>query len=240
MGNSKSSTASMTPQKYLNLLFEELVRELKPLDTFRQYVGSNSALLGGYAEAAIRGFISRFLEPLHIAHGSIIHPGNYGKKHPQLDSIVWSSTVAPPIFEKENFAIVPRGSAHAILEIKSSCYLKKDDVLKIEKTFEGANALLHPDIRDNLPDARSKNLIWLTDWSYPGTLCVCCARLKGQKSMAKYIKETLGARAVILFEQQPNGELKIRPDDVAIFINFLLDIRAIAHRAEGFYRVKYS
>ena len=111
----------MEPREYLKLFGSQLAHDLTAHDKIRDFVGNHPVLIGNYAEAAVRDFISRMVTPLKVSTGTILYEGNIGNP-PQLDAIVWSPILAPAIFENANFAIVPRGSAHGFLEIKSTSY----------------------------------------------------------------------------------------------------------------------
>src|SRR6266498_3446602 len=104
----------MEPQKYLDLLGSQLAHELTAHDKIRTFVGSHPDLIGHYAEASTRDFISRVVTPLKVSTGTILYEGNIGNP-PQLDAIVWSPILVPAIFENANFAIVlgeaPMGSS---------------------------------------------------------------------------------------------------------------------------------
>jgi hypothetical protein len=111
----------MESQEHLKLLGHQLAHELTAHDKIRAFVGSHPVLIGNYAEASIRDFISRMVTPLKVSTGTILYEKNIGNP-PQLDAIVWSPILTPAIFENGNFAIVPRGNAHGFLEIKSTSY----------------------------------------------------------------------------------------------------------------------
>src|SRR5262249_17046070 len=112
----------MEGHEFLVLLANQLARELTAHETIRAFVGHHSVLIGAHSEASLRRFIARVVAPLNVSTGTIVYEGNIGKEPPQLDAIVWSPAPVPAIFEDADFAIVPRGSAHGFIEIKSSSY----------------------------------------------------------------------------------------------------------------------
>src|SRR5262245_58081930 len=165
----------MEAQEWLDLLGCQLAHELTAHDKIRAFVGSHPALIGNYAEESTRNFISRVVTPLRVSTGTILYEGNVGKAPPQLDAIVWSPILVPAIFENANFAIVPRGSAHGFLEIKSTSY---SDVGE-----EIAEKLAH---EDELIQPRLEG--------HAGALGVVCVETKPNKKLRQLVREK---RAVI-------------------------------------------
>jgi hypothetical protein len=111
----------MSVEEYLSkVIAPALAKELELITTIKE-VTRNSALLGDYAEAALRRLIRRVVPPLRVSHGAIIdYPMPQMLK--QLDVILWASFPAPSVFEVDDFGLVPRSSAFGALEIKRSNY----------------------------------------------------------------------------------------------------------------------
>ncbi|HEX4383620.1 MAG TPA: hypothetical protein VH083_11740 [Myxococcales bacterium] len=61
----------MSLNEYLKGLAEHLVAELQPTVSVKQLT-ANSALLGTYAEAAIRRLIKRVVSPMHVSTGAVL------------------------------------------------------------------------------------------------------------------------------------------------------------------------
>jgi len=108
----------MTRDEYLRGLADQLVHELQPTVSVKQFT-DNPNLLGAYAEAAIRRLIRRVVHPMHVSTGAVLDfpvPSSLR----QRDVIIWAPFPAPAVFEVEGFALVPRSSAFGVLEIKRS------------------------------------------------------------------------------------------------------------------------
>jgi len=61
----------MEIEQYLRGLAEQLVHELEPTESLKQFT-ENSKLLGDYAEAAIRRLIRRVVHPMHVSTGAVL------------------------------------------------------------------------------------------------------------------------------------------------------------------------
>jgi hypothetical protein len=214
----------METREYLKLLGRQLAHELTAHDKIRTFVGSHPDLIGDYAEASTRDFISRVVTPLKVSTGTILYEGNIGNP-PQLDAIVWSPIVGPAIFENANFAIVPRGNAHGYLEIKSMSYSSKVGK-DIAQKLAHEEKLIQPHLKDlknffpQLKDA-------------VGALGVVCVATKPDKTLRRLVEEK---RAVILLDMD-NGELEPNPAGIWTLVNYLLGLRLRAIACEGRLRV---
>ena len=206
----------MEPQEYLKLLGRQLAHELTAHDTIRAFVGRHPELIGNYAEESTRNFISRVVTPLKVSTGTILYEGNVGKAPPQLDAIVWSPILVPAIFENANFAIVPRGSAHGFLEIKSTSYsgTGKD----IAETLAYEDELIQPRLE-----------------GHAGALGVVCVATKPDKKLRQLVKER---RAVILLNLD-NDKAAPNPDGIWTLANYLIGLRLRAIACEGRLRVNF-
>ena len=198
----------------MDALASQLAHELTAHGALRSFVGRNYNLIGAYAEASVRQFIKRVVAPLHISTGTILYESNCGQCPPQLDVIVWSPIVAPAIFESGEFAIVPRGNAHAFLEIKSSNY---DCALggEIERVLSYQSELIVPSLGA----------------AFDMALGVVCVRSTSVKDPTL---DTLVAakRAVVLMDDD-GGRFTPRPRDVWQLIAFLLNVRKRAKVFDG-------
>jgi hypothetical protein len=62
------------------------------------------------------------VRPLRVSHGSIIYDDICPQDVPQLDVVIWTPEPVPPAFQVGGFVLVPRMSATAFMEVKSSAY----------------------------------------------------------------------------------------------------------------------
>jgi hypothetical protein len=215
----------MEPQEYLKHLCRQLAHELTAHDKIRAFVGRHPDLIGNYAEASTRDFISRVVTPLKVSTGTILYETNYGKEPPQLDAIVWSPNPAPAIFEGGNFAIVPRGSAHGFIEIKSKAYsskVGKDIVQKLSHERD----LIHPRLKDFIPG-------WGDHFYALGVVCVAT---RPDKTLRQLVEQK---RAAILLDMDDNNEVSPNIDGIWTLVNFLILLRRRARLIEAVQDVNY-
>jgi hypothetical protein len=207
----------MDPHLYLELLGRQLAHELTAHETIRDFVGSNSDLIGKYAEASVRSFIARVVSPLKVSTGTIIYEGNIKTKLPQLDVIVWSPAPVPAVFENGDFAIVPRGSAHGFLEIKSSSY-SSGAIEEIAERLQYHDELIQP------------------RWDgYFGALGVVCVETGSSKKLRGLVEQK---RAVTLLRQDGDS-LVANPDGIWTLVNRLTDLRLRAKATEGQWQINF-
>jgi hypothetical protein len=205
----------MEAQEWLKLLACQLAHELTAHDKIRTFVGRHPDLIGDYAEASTRDFISRVVAPNKVSTGTILYEGNVGKEPPQLDAIVWSPIVGPAIFENANFAIVPRGNAHGYLEIKSMSYSSKVGK-DIAQKLAYAEELIDPRLE-----------------GHAGALGVVCIATNLDKTLRRLVEQK---RAVILLNMK-NDKPEPNPDGIWTLVNYLLGLRLRAVACEGRIRV---
>ena len=130
----------------------------------------------------------------------------------------------PAIFKGGDFAIVPRGSAHGYLEIKSKSYSSKVGQDIAEKlAFE--EELIQPHLKERHPELKGP----------VGALRVVCLATKPDKKLRQLVKEK---RAVILLDMD-NGEVKPNPDGIWTLVNFLTMVRFRAREFQAIYAVNY-
>ncbi len=107
--------------RWLRMLAQELVTPIQGNTDIRPFA-NNPDLIGAYAEGTVRALVERMVSPLRVSRGAIIAPDHCGEKVKQLDLIVWTPHPMPALFEVGDFALVPRGSAIAYMEIKARNY----------------------------------------------------------------------------------------------------------------------
>jgi hypothetical protein len=192
----------VTVQDYLSGIAQQLVHELGPILNVKE-VTSNTELLGAYTEAAVRRLIRRVVHPMRVSTGAVIdYP--IPPKLLQLDVIVWAPFPAPGIFEVDDFALVPRGSAFGLVEIKRSNYSGTDTQLE---EFDGNAATLAASPHNNVSDN-----------GHPAMGIVCVLEDKPSGRLQKLFDED---KAVAIFERPSPTEAAVRAKDVLRLINFL-------------------
>jgi hypothetical protein len=217
----------MDPKKYLKLLAKELASEFAPIPRLKKFT-RNPIIIGAHAEAAVRQFVRRAVAPLRVSTGAIIYEDNTGEGATlrQIDTMIWSTAMAPAVFECGEFALVPRGNCHVALEIKRSMY-----------PCSGKSA------RDIL--AEEKNLF--TDWvqvkgnvvsphktpegNAPNMLAVFC--IEGDKPDAEAKKLVEEGKALLLLKS--NGGTN--HEDLLKFVNVLLQARWLSMQTQSFHMV---
>jgi hypothetical protein len=110
-------------QEFYQEFARHLARQIVPSDEIKSFVGSHPVLVGRFAEAQVRRFVRQVVFPLRVSHGAVIAPESYGdNRAKEVDTVVWTPNPLPPLFEVDDFALVPWTSSMGILEIKSSAY----------------------------------------------------------------------------------------------------------------------
>lgn len=158
------------------------------------------------------------LHPYKISTGSIVS-GELHKKythaskveqqqiHKQLDSIIWSSTPNPAIFEEGEFALVHYQSVSGVLEVKRSLYSGVDD--KLRETLDWVESISVSDRKDQ-------------KWN---CLAVVCLQQQDQKVSQKMKELIADGRAVILLHEMANGTIKTNVSHVLHLIVFLAECK---------------
>jgi hypothetical protein len=197
----------MDPREHLRRLAGYIVQEITPARGLKDLT-RNSALLGHYAEEAVRSLVRRTSHPLNVATGGIVHEGNHASCIPQLDTIFWSACPAPPVFCAGNFAIVPRHTAFGYLEVKRSAY--SGSGLAIQQALAHADELI-PYRCNERPLARG----------------VVCLREHGQrdKTLDDLVEEGL---AFVLMDESEAGEVTPNLKAVMDLVNFIADVKNAA------------
>jgi hypothetical protein len=205
----------MSVDEYLSGIATQLVHELEPILKVKE-VTRNSELLGAYTEAAVRRLVARVVQPMRVSTGAIIDFPMPGALN-QLDAIVWAPFPAPGIFEVDAFALVPRGSAFGLLEIKRSNYTDVES--KLERFAELAPTLAaspHPKVGDG---------------RHPGLGVICV--LEGPASARlQALLDKDHVVAIFAKEAAESDTAIVRAADVLKLVNFLHFI-CWRHRMQG-------
>jgi hypothetical protein len=136
-------------------------------------------------------------------------------KLPQVDTIIWTPSPVPAVFEVGEFAMVPRSSSLGVLEVKSSAY----DTGALDTRL--SDHLLRKLVADAIP-GEPEPLLGL------GVICVRLA--KQSRRRVEHMRNT--ASVVVLFEQ--DGESYVpRPKDIYRLVNFLAGVRLRARFHHG-------
>jgi hypothetical protein len=203
-----------TPGDFLKLIAPEVLAELKPPDKLKAFT-TNSDLIGGYVESAVRHLVRRYLHPIRVCTGGVIDqtikPG--GRDLPQIDSIAWIPAPVPAIFAVGDFAMVPRSSVLGVLEIKSSAY----DIPGLVTQLDRIKTL----VADAEAEIQDRNL---------ALGVVCLVQENQRSSQLKRLREE--GRVVAVFEES-SGDNLAQTNDVYRFINFLAMLRWRAIKRDG-------
>lgn len=192
---------------------EPLADELKPNASLRRFT-NNPVLIGAYAEHSVREFIAKAVFPLRVSTGSIIHEENTPTGLKQLDSIVWQPSPVPAMFERGNFAIVPRHSAVGYLEIKSSDYAEAADAL-VEQLNHAESLIPYSDKNNKCPKA----------------LAVVCIQRK-QSLPSKLVTLEEEGKLAVIFKTE-GDQTKTHAKGMFRLIQYLTYLRGIARQVDG-------
>jgi hypothetical protein len=205
----------MSVDEYLSGIAAQLVHELEPILRVKE-VTRNSELLGAYTEAAVRRLVTRVVQPMRVSTGAIIDfPMPPSLR--QVDAIIWAPFPAPGIFEVDAFALIPRGSAFGLLEIKRSNYSDVD--AKLEHFAEVCRSLAatpHPNVGDH---------------RHPGLGVVCVLEGTASARLQTLLNES---KAVAIFAKEgaESEHATVRAPDVLKLVNFLHFV-CWRHRMQG-------
>lgn len=215
--------APYDPAVFLNQLAPHILAELKPPKELKGFT-SNSAIVGAYVEAGVRQLVRRYLAPIRVCTGGVIDQAQTPGSHriPQLDTIVWTPGPVPAVFEVGEFALVPRSSCLAILEVKSSVY---DDGEALEERMT-------PDFVNSVTadlDACEGDIRGMVEFFGMGVISLLQENQRGSSRLKQLRKDD---RVAVLFEE--DGEECIpQPRDIYRLINFLSWVRRRAAAREG-------
>lgn len=211
----------MEPRAYLEALADELASEFAPIDRIKRFT-SNRAIIGAHTEAAVRQFIRRTVAPLRVSTGAIVYEGNTGEgtQLRQIDTMIWSTAMAPAVFECGEFALVPRGNCHAALEIKRSMY---------NRSGENAARILDDECRlfTDWVKLNGQELTLCDKWDERcerNFLTVFCLQGDADPHARKLVDER---KALVLLKQKSDEYVPNRPH-VLDLVNLLLRARFLS------------
>ncbi len=214
--------AKIDAREWVRLICEELVNPVLSVERFKLMCDQHD-LKGMQAEATVRNLVERFVVPLRVSHGTILHEDNAaGNKAPELDLIIWQPSPLPPMFEVGSFAIVPRGSAVGMMEIKRSNY-NGEVGSKIKEKLDLADSLVWN------YDGLLKQMLELNQRAL-GVVCLRDTTIKDE-ILDRLVAE--GAAVVLLEAAGTGSKLTARTADVLKFANYLLGIRQRARILDG-------
>jgi hypothetical protein len=205
-----------TASEFLKALAPHLLGDLQPPANLTRFT-RNPAVVGAYVENAVRALVARYLAPLNVSTGAVIDQSNKvaDPKLPQIDTIVWTPSPLPAVFEAGEFAMVPRSSALAVLEIKSSAY----DISGLDGRLSAA--VLRKLVADPLPGEDVADLGM-------GVVCVRLAR----QSRERIARMRNASRVVVLLDQEGDRYVP-RAGDIYRLVNFLAAVRMRARVHHG-------
>ncbi len=221
----------MTGDEFLKHLANQLARELSQNPAIKTFL-SNSDVIGAYAEASVRQFVSQIVSPLRVSTGAVIDEKLCSKpdKVPQLDTIIWSPSPAPAIFRVGEFGLVPRSSCFGVMEIKRSAYDSAQDKMKLllDREMDLVAEVCKKQVKAHyLSGGAPENTLFM----HP-MIGVICLKMKGQ-STSKLEGFIADGRAVVLLEQQDDESYKPNAKAIHRLVNFLILTRARANHMDG-------
>jgi hypothetical protein len=110
---------------------------------------ANPAVTGAYAEAWVRSMITAMLPQFRVSTGAVISHEDQEVglgTTPQCDVIIWDPSYFPALFECGEFALVPKQSARAIIEIKRRC----NNITKMKEQLKDIQDCLQPEYSPNV------------------------------------------------------------------------------------------
>ncbi len=217
----------MNGEEFLRGLAQQLSSELIPNLSIRKFT-TNPAIIGAYAEATVRQFITRMVAPLRVSTGAVIDEKlcSNPAKVPQIDTMIWLPAPAPAIFCSGDFGLVPRGSCLGIMEIKRSVY---SDVGKHMKSVLDRSDELVTNIPMADEDGEGE-MFGVPRELHCAFGVVCLDEHKGSDHMLNELVEA--DRAGILLELV-NGEVRPNAYSIHLMVNFLVRLRAKALAIDG-------
>jgi len=216
---------TMTGAEWLRFCCEQLAAEWTTLPAVRK-ITRNNELYGSYVEASVREFIKRFVTPLRVSTGTIVYEGNMGEMAPQLDAVIWHPCPLPPIVESGEFAMVPRTSGLAYLEIKSGNYnarIGEDMAKKLASVDE-----LVPMI----------NGFDLAVQKTERCLGVICVHTKGQRDGQLDTLMEEKKVAVMVRRDSHDGDVRVDSSGVVRLAKFLMHVRLRGRYLDGAHSIR--
>lgn len=221
----------MTGKEFLEQLAKQLASELSQNPAIKTFV-SNPDVIGAYAEASVRQFVSHIVSPLRVSTGAVIDEKLCSEpdKVPQLDTIIWSPSPAPAIFRVGEFGLVPRSSCFGIMEIKRSAYSCVAE--KLIKLLDRETDLVAPICKKKVQAHYLSGGAAKNDFFMHPAIGVICLKTKDQSTsnLDRFIAD---GRAVVLLEQQDDGSYTPNAKDIHRLVNFLIMTRARANMMDG-------
>ena len=98
--------------------FAEIIQT--QLKVFRTIVHGreNSAVIGGFIEELVRGFINSWLSPMGVYSGALWSASS--EEMMQIDGIIWQPSFGPPLLRQGAFLLLHPNTIRAVVEIKTS------------------------------------------------------------------------------------------------------------------------
>ncbi len=217
----------MTGEEFLRELAKQLSFELVPNESIRNFT-TNSEIIGAYAEATVREFVRRMVEPLRVSTGAVIDEKLCSEpaKVPQIDTMIWLPAPAPAVFCSGDFGLVPRGSCLGIMEIKRSVYA---GVGKKMKAILDRSGELVADIEMTEKDEKGQE-VKVDRKMHCGFGVVCLDEHKrSDATLQRLVKD---GRAAILLELV-DGRLRPNAHDIHSMVNYLVRVRRKALFLDG-------
>jgi hypothetical protein len=218
----------MDSDDFLREVVAELTHELRPNDAIKRFT-ANPTIIGQYAEESVRKLVRKTIAPLRVSTGAVVDPVTVpDDKLPQIDTIVWTPSPAPALFEAGDFGLIPRGSSMGILEIKRSDYRGVSRSLTQRLTPKLVRTLVADPMLGE--GGKFERL--------PALGVVCIREHTNKDKNSKLDRLVQQGRVVVLFERV-GKDLRERPKDVCDLINFLAYLRSRARHHDGAWRITY-
>lgn len=217
--NTETGKASMDKSEYFKALARGLTDDLTPNVRIKEFV-DNTDVIGAYAEAAIRRFVARVVSPLRVSTGAVIGPKICvdPKSATQVDTIVWSPSPFPAVFECGSFALIPRMSSLGLLEVKRSNYNNRIGN-KIKKVL------------DQAPNLTSNVQVDIDGKAIPLALGVVCIR--DYSIQDTVLADLEGSGQVVVLLEAREGFYQPAVRGTFTLVNFLVPLRLRSKHMDG-------
>src|SRR5688572_18331257 len=105
----------MNMNDYFNLIATEFAAQSRQI---KQFVKSHGPSIGTVHEILIRSFLKKYLPRwVSAGHGFVISPE--GTLSKQCDILIYNSTYYSPLYQIEDFLVLPPESVIAVIEVKT-------------------------------------------------------------------------------------------------------------------------